>query len=244
MWVYIWKERQREPGDKTVVYYKFNWDIKDYSWNWYDLTGSPTINNWYITLSGNRLYNSSSSISWDSSSNYTVVAWLRNFNTSYSNSLYRCQAWVLSAYTSDLSGSFPLTYLGIANGVANTPVWTVMGTNALWTAYADGSWNNTTIMVNGNTWTCVIVTLDRANNMTYFYKNWNTSYVFAKTGAWTSSDSPTTWIQVWIVWGTSYWGNARYYFGDMGEIILEKKKWTTDEISSYYNNTKSLYGIT
>ena len=240
----MWREDTWwQPWANTIVYYKFDGDIKDYSGNGYDLTGNPTINNGYITLSANQLYNSSSSISWNNNSDYTVIAWLRNFDTSYSNSLYRCQAWVLSAYTSNISGSFPLTYLGIANGVANTPVWTVMGTNALWTTYDDGSWNNTWIMVNWNTWTCVMVTLDTSTRTTNFYTNGSTTATFTKSNGWTSWDSPTTWIQVWIIWGTSYWGNARYYFGDMWEIILENKKWDMQEWTDYYNSVKSKYGL-
>lgn len=240
----MWREDTWwQPWANTIVYYKFDGDIKDYSGNGYDLTGNPTINNGYITLSANQLYNSSSSISWNTNSDYTVIAWLRNFDTSYSNSLYRCQAWVLSAYTSNISGSFPLTYLGIANGVANTPVWTVMGTNALWTLYDDGSWNNTWIMVNWNTWTCVMVTLDTSTRTTNFYTNGSTTATFTKSNWWTSWDSPTTWIQVWIIWGTSYWGNARYYFGDMWEIILENKKWDMQEWTDYYNSVKSKYGL-
>lgn len=245
--VYVWTTKIRPtdwtPWADTIVYYKFNGDIKDYSGNGYHLTGNPTINNGYITLSANQLYNSSSAIAWNSSYNYTVIAWLRNFNTNYSNSLYRCQAWVLSAYAPSVYNYFPLTYLWIANGVWDTPVWTVMGTNALWTTYADGSWNNTWIMVNWSSWTCVLVILDRSTNRTTFYKNWSTTASFTKTSAWTSWDSPTTWIQVWIVWWTQYWWNARYYFWDMWEIILEKKKRTMQERTNYYNSAKSKYGL-
>lgn len=241
----VWPDEGWKPSSSTVVYFKFDWDVKDYSWNNYNLTidwWTPTYHSHYITIGWHRLYNSSSSITWDTSSDYTVVAWLRNFQTGRESSLYRAQAWILSAYTSSVSTQFSLTYLGVANGAYNTPVWTIMWTNALWTYYTEAG-NNSGILITWSDWICVVVTLDRNGNVTRFYKNWNATPVFTKTSAGLSTDTPTTWIQVGIVWGTNWGWNARYYYGDMWEIILEKRMRSTDEISKYYNSTKGNYGL-
>ena len=67
----------------------------------------------------------------------------------------------------------------------------------------------------------------------YFYYDWN--LLASSIGTTMSTEAYTLYLGKWVVWTdvSVYLSNA----------IVEDKAWTAQEISDYYNQTKSLYGI-
>ena len=45
------------------------------------------------------------------------------------------------------------------------------------------------------------------------------------------------------IWNEHNSTTDRYFFGWLSELILESRQWTLQEIETYYNNTKSTYGL-
>jgi hypothetical protein len=84
-----------------------------------------------------------------------------------------------------------------------------------------------------NQWVYAVVTYDGSSMK--IYKNWvlNTSASPSYDISWDTNP-----LKIWAYWNSSY-----CFYGYMSEIIIENKIWSAQEVANYYNQTKSLYGI-
>lgn len=237
--ILVWTQQVYPPIDPvptgSIVYYKLKKDLKDYSWNWYDLKASwnnYTQSNGYTTLSWwTHFYNSNQLIVVNPSSSnpYSIVCCLRNFNTNYSNSGYQCQAWVITAYFSWNPQWWYKQHLCIANWYRSysEPVWTIMK-NVLSSTYNDSD-TGTWLSITWNDWVHLVVTYNWSKII--LYKNWVS--VWEKSYP-SFASSSYTWICIWYApYWTSYWPDARYYRWDIKELAIFNRVLTSAEIQTY-----------
>jgi len=107
----------------------------------------------------------------------------------------------------------------------------IVNTSKIYWVYMDPSWKDiyASSWATSNTWINVIVSWKK------IYLNWID--VTSNTQTWTSI---TTWY-AYTIWQQNSW--ALSYIWYMSELILENKARTAQEISDYYNSTKSNYGL-
>ena len=107
-------------------------------------------------------------------------------------------------------------------------------------AYNLGDWSNWididySSTVSANTWYHLVITHDSSNNV-IGYLNWN--QVVASTW-WVWQTTTNFWI-----WCYVYSNNEIYYGkGYVSNVVLENKVWSAQEVSDYYDQTKSNYWI-
>lgn len=227
--IFVWTTKVRPAGytptSNTVAYYPLNWDVKDYSWNWYNLTETP--------------------VSYDTLQSWIKVAY-------YS---WRRQSWVPSGVGMSLySQSLPKTYNVWIKGVqyqSNTIqifylLWSwsyrvcdlYIQSNTVGASFWNGSWWNTATVSSSfalNTRYNVVVTYNNSTNIVSFYKNW--TLIWSVNNGWYVNWS---WYSWWTIWySQSNTSSASY----LSNVILENKAWTAQEVSDYYNLTKSNYWL-
>ena len=226
-----------QPSD-TIFYYPMKWDIKDYSWNGYDLTVRQwSINyndNTYITVPGStELVNSSAGIAVDMNNySYTFACTLRNFPTNAYDWWYQESAWVCAQYFT---------------GVPQWVNW-ILEVNNWWSWWWDSwtsaqlawsispffwscnAWNNdrTWIYITWSEWKKIICTYDKTTWVRNMYL-W-TSLTYSKS-SW--SKNSWTWVVLFHQPYWSYWPSYRFYKWDAKNFILTKWVWGSGEIQRY-----------
>lgn len=204
-----------QPWVNTVIYFPFDTDFNDYSWNWYDLT-----NNWWVAIE---------SVGWVTCANFK------------NQSPY----W-LSRSTWNIITSWPYTFLAWMN--IDTGSWglnpRIFGWKSswfmLWNRENGGwvypwYWSNTWVPYSA-WWHLVCFVGDTSNGSYDSYKDW----VYLNSWTW------VTWSKTWLILWTnegSFSSSSDKFIGQMSKVIFENKNWTAQEIGDYYNQTKSLYGI-
>lgn len=221
-----------QPWANTLAYFPFNWDANDYSWNGHHLSNVWTVS--YTTQLANGHYVATRTW-WIT----TQSAFYTTF--SYTNvpitMIWRCRTswngtdwflwtnkWML--WYSDGNNNWNVIKTAHNNWyysyVASNPQSSCTADS--WSYYADGNWH-LIIWVFDTTWVSLYV-----DNMTTPVCSWTTSTV------WTTC----TWV-LNIGWRYS---QSYYSFNwDLSEFIMENKARTEQEISDYFDQTKSLYGI-
>ena len=222
---YEWK-----PWVSTIAYYKFEWDAKDYSWNSHNLT---TNNVTFVTNS------------WISK----TVAYF-NWTSSWTNSQAKSEQFsqkltpstFICWYKAEANGwSYPNRFTLVELYDNDVSVYT-----RTWLITAWGS--NTDFKVRANRdyafetgvypdvwwwWHCVVATIWEWYAKIYLdgeLKNSNT---------YTTADITQN-TRVLISWRDTYY-NYKWWIGD---VIIENKVRTAEDIAKYYNRSKDNYEST
>lgn len=228
-------------ASRTILYYEFEQNLDDSSWN------SHNISSWssytYDSVWGQYVLKDSWSINlnptpswlntiwtWD----YTVAFWLYPvIPTNVSNR----EPMVLSISNNQLSGGYawPGIFFDYYNNDStggkirwrdyrnddqwiNWEVWWVCANLVNW-------WHH--LVMTRRSWTvyCYIDTVEVCDfSSSTNINNCNSSYLLW----WASNRSPQWWGASWAM---------------MDKFIVEKVWWTAQEVSDYYNQTKSIYWI-
>lgn len=209
-----------DDSDTSSTVYDHSTNQSDFSWYW---------TAWYETLaSGKKVI----TLSWSNwiyidddiitAQPKTISLWhYRDWNQSNDWSIFVSQndnpwpRWLIVAYTNN-----------------NNWMSAFYGDNADWRNYGnrfnplDQTWYNMVVVLNSNT-----ITL---------YVNWNQE----TTGSWSTpvfTGIPAN--SFWFTRSNNRNTNTRFMSWKLGSVIIEDKAWTSDEITDYFNQTKSLYGI-
>ena len=225
--VYIWTSGELKnayigeygwkPWANTIAYYPLEWDANDYSWNWWN--GTWTWNESYTTLS----------------------SWLKVADFPYSSNW---QNYISSSLTTaPATVSFRLYFDNISTSSLQDwrcPIWQYNASWSWWSfAYYIGSsskiycwsWEYTQTF---NATTRYYITITNWK----FYLNGNELFT---CGSFSSSWNT---LSIWTNYKNSEWANYKRALNwKMSRIILESVNRTQEEISNYYNQTKSLYWI-
>ena len=150
---------------------------------------------------------------------------------------------------------------------SESPVWDTNYTISVWVNITNSNWNNWIIWSNHSadySWDQLIVnynssefeyrwyrhydewkvktsTMPTANTWQHIcYSNWkiylNWNDVTDTVWSWTM----LAWYS-YTIWQQNNWSNSYIWY--MSELIVESVEWTEQEISDYFDQTKSLYGI-
>jgi hypothetical protein len=225
-WIYVWSQKVRPaqqpwtPWTDTVAYRPFTDDYNDYSWNNYNVTsqGSTIL----TTLNGVKCLNLNESSCQVSSvdtlgsySNYTMSLWARLIPDSNPWQIWR-------NYSESWSWGWGWITL------ARTDVYAQIRRGNAYNRYSPISWHQAGV------WFNFILTV--LNGEGIIYVNW-TKNVLLSVWARAPSHNGTP-MRIWANEGGSTQAN-----GYVSRLILEKKWWTEEEATSYYNSTKSIYGL-
>lgn len=202
-----------QPWINTVAYYEFDNDLTDSSGNNHDLT----VQSWsvaYWTASWGGKY------SYWNTSTYTTNMALKSINydtDSYTISFYRQPKTIFSSW---------------AHAVFDLAI---NGYDPLWMRVTDSIsfWGGTGYVATVDTW--YHVAMVRNINAFSVYINWSLRTTFTFSQSWTRTPS----LRINAIWNATSLTNNNYLW----EFIIEDKGWTALEIASYFNSTKSLYGI-
>lgn len=214
----------RQPWANTIAYYKFDWDILDYSGNWWNLTAWPTS---YTTLSSwiktayfqwvNR-WNWPKALQpivfsgWDLTISMWVNPWSNPARVFYFE-------WTLSFRFAEIIIYNNKLEFDFGNGSNAAQVFDVSATNT------QGVWCNIVLTYNSNSWIWT------------WSKNWDQ----LATKSWIFYPTWQNW-NIFSIWYTSLtsWSSNE---DTLSELIIENKTRTEQERADYYNQTKSLYWI-
>lgn len=218
--IYIWDKpvRSWQSDSSTIAYRPFtsSTTVNDQSGNWYNLT-----NNWAATF-WTYGWVSCVRFTWSSSSNLTTS----------------------SFYNWSGSPTFSVSLWVYFNSIAEVTIWFTW--NQGWTASA-WLWMNSSWVLqvwwwtnDRNTW-YIVVTWQWYNVvMTHkwwtvkVYVNWDLVYT------WTVSFNITWWYN-FVVWKALWaWWYINWY---VSNLIVENFEWSSAEVATYYNQTKSNYGL-
>lgn len=219
---YVAPPAPRTPWEDTIAYYKFEDDYDDYSWNWYNITSTGstqlTSSNWLKYLDCNDSFASTSNI---------------DTLTSYSD-------YTIMAYAYFISPTTPGDRrLGRAFKDGGSRWWMAMVLGPWW--WEIRWWNNTNKYTNiasgvvpADQWVHVAVVV--LNWEWSLYVNWVQTVLLASWAL--APNHNTTPFYVWANQDTN-----TFWHGYFSKLIIEKKGWTAQEISDYFNQTKAPYWI-
>jgi len=207
-----------QPWANTVAYYPLEEDVLDHSWNNRNLTNN-NITFWQKDWVTAALFNGTDAYAslWSQLSlgdTFTILAWY--WHNAWNNGMVYCQ-WASASL-------YPSLWLWYWINSSNVSVHSWTGGNNTWLTSTVGS----------NNWKWVLWVFVFDNGSVSLYEN----NVVTKT--WTLS-APWTW------WEWFYVGMRRnpyhFFWWAINKLILENKVRTAQERTDYYNQTKSLYGI-
>lgn len=217
-----------QPWVNTYVYYPLDWDLKDYSWNNRDLSWSWIT---YETL-------------WD------IQVWVfNNVSATYTNDwLNWWSEYTYSVFTQTdtVPTWYPVAWFPYHTAVLSiSNQWNINDYGrvvwfGLWWALSEEYYNGMMNVaswgtVSTNTWYHLVSTRDGSSLKTYL--NW--VLVWTASLRWIGSHSNAT-LNVAFQRNTS---DSVKYGWKISKVILENKARTAQEISKYYNQTKSDYWL-
>lgn len=223
--IYIRVDQQWwQPWANTLLYLPFVSDMNDHSWNWNNPTSSS--NAIITTLDGvnccflNQWRIVLPAIWAVFNSIFTVAWWINITGTKWNGFNCIMASWTYGAYN-----AFGLTWY-YKTGQNDFGAW-----YCAWASVAINtpsySWG----------WRHFLATLD-ANKKLVLYMNWSE---VDSTTSWTPHINDNTvyiWVNTEVPNDTSRWSYC--YLSD---LILEDKARTAQEVSDYFDQTKSLYWI-
>ena len=223
--VFVWDTQVRpsgwwwQPWANTILYYSFNNTLNDGSWNNYNLTNSWTT---FVTLNSDKkvlsVEQASATYTWWPNlvwESITVSFWFADTAT---------RTWLSNR-----------SYVHLVNDIVQvTHAWPKQN-NRL---YASVQWQNNyeqaPIYNDTNVWHHVVITFDDSTKQQKEYVD----------NSLKSTTTYSNWISGTIsqikIWWTGYAWEVHFKIGD---VILEDKVWTDQEIEDYYNQTKADYWI-
>ena len=208
-----------KPWANTVAYYPLKSNFNDASWNGRNLSNSwATITTLGWVPCAYYNWSSYSSNSWYSLT-YPRTISLWGYNTNTTSNYY----WWLIHISN--------------NSITSAPSW------SLWIQYiwswtvtpADWSSTSAEIRVSISSWWHNIVCTENTSRLVTIYVDW--TYKWATTY---STPAQPNWWAIWCKFDRLLSEKLKWY---LSNIILENKVRTAQEISDYYNQTKSNYGL-
>lgn len=202
-----------QPWANTVLYYKFNNDLTDSSWNSRDLTLFWTVTYWVTSW-------------WWKYAYFNTSAYTQNMSIGSID--YWADSYTVSFYWQ------PKTIYGFGNAHAVFDM-TVDGGDPRWIRVTDSIWAWWNVSYNAtiNTWYHVVAI--RTPTKVKLYINWT----LQGTANRSQSGTFNVLFRINAIWNSTSLTNNNY----LGEFIMEKRERTDTEILDYYNQTKSLYWI-
>lgn len=212
MWVYLFTEWW-QPWANTLIYYQFNWNLNDSSWNnrnwtqWWTITyGTNYVNltSWYVVMPNISL-----------SKPTTINFWAKMTNTN---------SWIFFDSQTSSQQIFRVAY----------DLWQW---DKFW-SYTDipsYQWVKDLLAPPDTNWH--LFTLVAWNSWTSYFLDASLKATSAVRGSWTYTP---IWIKLWTKATTNTVTNPWAY---IWYFIIENKERIAGDISNYYNQTKSLYGI-
>lgn len=213
---YWWK-----PWANTLAYYPLKVDINDYSGNWYNLSNStwtPTITTaWWVSC----LYcNGSNSLKQDTfTTNFLWQTITLSSFVYFENS--NCALFISSIIS---SGGYPWFSIYCSSSTTSSEINT-SSANRFSQSISVGSW-----------WHHFVFTAE--SGTCKYYIDWQ----LVATSNWTIWLANTR-FRIWCAsYGANYWDEyfSEWYYSS---LILENKARSSQEISDYYNQTKSNYWL-
>ena len=205
----------RQPWANTVAYYPLTEDFNDYSWNSYNLT--------------------------QNSAQITTLDWVKccDLNSSYCSAGFSINTLPCTMVFWAKANSISNMFLSVVfnDSTQHRWWWGIMTRNVdelivrYWNPTDQSSPISHTFDTN---WNLYAITLDSSGGVLYVNGNSYQLKTNLSNPSW--SGSP---LRIWAneVWQTWWWN---WYISN---LILEDKAWTAQEVSDYFNQTKSLYGI-
>jgi hypothetical protein len=230
MWVYIYTEEQEwQPWANTLAYYPLETDTNDYSWN-----GRNMTNSWITFSDGVWVFNGSSMATvtgsgWNiNKPNMTIQARFK-CNYSTTNKSYT----IVSRWENSPSSNSNVCYMMALNYSSGTTY--IMSWFAKWSDTSYNPWYFAH-SISKNVWYL----------MTLVNENWNSQKLYLN-GTQIASSNVITQQNInsipLVIWNTYYRSNQTYFVGNVSNVILEDKARTAQEISDYYNLTKTNYWL-
>lgn len=230
MWVYIYKQEQEwQPWENTLLYMEFNDNLDDETGN-NTMTGSWIDYEIIWNKKCVRLTSISGWISWPWNLMSSVGTW--DFTTAF---------WFYPVGSSD----WPVMF---ANAKSTSPRnWC-----QLFMCYDSRRWLNNQVSYHmtqtwhwssmsatslNNSWHHFVFT--RINGICYWYIDWQEAFT-----SWSDNSTLSDVNSLYILNRADQSDQQRdSAWVKMSELIVEKQWWTAEEITAYYNLTKSNYGL-
>lgn len=209
-----------QPWANTIAYWKLDWDTTDELWNYDMVTRIWTMNYWtlswwqkYGIFNGSTILSVASVPSW---TKWTLSFWINKSWTSEYVSF-------VQNINTDWSDNYTQIVLKQTEIGFRIPWWSNNFRN-----YTQSTWEWHHIVLTQD-WTGMCLYIDnvqiwstRSNNSWFNAKWWNQLCIW------------------WLIRWTQAYSIFNWYLSNM---IIESEARTAQEVSDYYNLTKSLYGI-
>jgi hypothetical protein len=220
---YIWEYKEWQPWANTIAYYPLNSNttVNDESGNGYNLTNSWATFGTYGGVDCVYLDNT------DSKKLYATIPWLSG-NPTFTVNVYVNRQWTTN---SDWWQLFVVWSVGSSRRCYWNAIradWKYLTWTRWW-----GEARSTVTNTLGN-WELITVVKDGSNTIAYR----NASEI--ANGTITTNISATDFTIGSFNSRSTYYQSFYWY---LSEFILEDKVRTAQEVADYYNQTKSLYGI-
>lgn len=212
------------PGANTIAYYKFDWNLTDYSGNSHDLT-NPQHSTYPVS------YWTNPDCVILTSSNYLETTWIDDFTHDWS-----LNAWVNISARNGNEPSIVMSHW-TRNTRSMVLPWLTSQWKPFFAFYADDHSGTTVIPL--NTWANLCRTYNYSTRNYKTYVNW----VVDIDGTLSQQYSiPQSNMCIWAM--VELWGSSNYRVQwKVSQFILESKERTATEILDYFDATKSDYGI-
>ena len=206
----------RKPWVNTIAYYKLETNANDFSWNWFNLSQSWTVNFWK--------YQNVNCAYFDWWYLYRTISSLPQWSSDRTVSLFvyitKTKAWIFLRWNSSNSQKFWYYY--------SWENWQCL----VWTAYMWTDIKSTTNLLN---WRHHIVCTVESS-VRKIYIDWQLNQTLNKSGA-----TNTNWtnFEIWrLDWASDY-----PYKSYQSNMIIEKGAWSLSYIQRYLWKMKSKYWI-
>jgi len=201
------------PWANTILYVPMEDDLLDHSWNSVSLTQWGTV-----TLT---------TLSWVKCAS-TNVSWLfANFSWDWTN--LTITWWI---YDTNSWSNVEKYYWALGSNITSWNAWWWSWDNKYILNYINiGGVNIYNTTVGKNSWQLITITKQWTTWKMY---KWTTLLGSVSTSYWWNSQRVNLWARLysstWFVWYMWGW-------------VVENKTWTNDDVQSYYDLTKSKYGL-
>ena len=234
--VYWWPVHKREPWVNTLAYYPLEVDVNDYSWNWRNWTNSNvTFSDWVAVFNWTNSEVTFSNASWQRpTTNFTISVWARAL--SWDHNTYNRNYYIVSKKYEGMQYYRQSIYEISLSYNNKTFVWGINN----WDSRSVTPWN-TNVAISLNDWHLYTITNDNQTKSVYLDGS-----LLSQGTTWTISDySSEPPLRIWNSTPNPSWSYATngWFNWNISNVILESKTRTAQEISDYYNSTKSNYGL-
>lgn len=213
-----------QPWANTMAYLPLKWNLTDLAWNytwtsWANLQWDTTVADIPVAYVSTNDWYAYTTTNWptiDGSNSYTVSWWVKLSDVTKAMSIIDIDYWTYRglAMTKFYDGAYKQYFI--------IYLWWYSWSSGIEYLYTYNPWTN---------WNLYTATYSPWNIKWYI----NGSLVSQQSVTLSWSISPTSYISI----GKSNKTQSTYY----SDILFEQSEKSAQEISDYYNQTKSLYGI-